>query len=261
MAQTVAELKGRLQAADEDEFAVLERALAADERKGVRAAVETARRRLVAEAAERERLAGLYGFERALADARGATVVVGLDEVGRGPLAGPLAVGAVVLGEGEPIAGLNDSKQLRPEAREAVAAVVRERALAWAVRYVEPAEIDAAGMTACLVTAFRRALAAVEEVVRADVVLLDGNPLHLDTREVNVVKGDGRCASIAAASVVAKVERDRLMEAYDAEYPGYGFAENKGYASAAHIEAIRERGLTPIHRASFCTAFSQPTLF
>ena len=166
-----------------------------------------------------------------------------------------------MLGEGEPIAGLNDSKQLRPEAREAVAAVVRERALAWAVRYVEPAEIDAAGMTACLVTAFRRALAAVEEVVRADVVLLDGNPLHLDTREVNVVKGDGRCASIAAASVVAKVERDRLMEAYDAEYPGYGFAENKGYASAAHIEAIRERGLTPIHRASFCTAFSQPTLF
>ena len=134
MAQTVAELKGRLQAADEDEFAVLERALAADERKGVRAAVETARRRLVAEAAERERLAGLYGFERALADARGATVVVGLDEVGRGPLAGPLAVGAVVLGEGEPIAGLNDSKQLQPEAREAVAAAVRERALAWAVQ-------------------------------------------------------------------------------------------------------------------------------
>lgn len=259
--QTVAELKGRLQAADEREFAVLERALAADDRKGVRSAVEAARRRLAAEAAERERLEGLYGFERALADARGAAVVVGLDEVGRGPLAGPLAVGAVVLGEGAPIKGLNDSKQLRPEAREAVAAEVRERALAWAVRYVEPDEIDAAGMTASLVTAFRRALAAVEEVVRADVVLLDGNPLHLDPREVNVVKGDGRCASIAAASVVAKVERDRLMEAYDAEYPGYSFAENKGYASPAHIEAIRERGLCPIHRASFCTAFSQPTLF
>ncbi|MCI2241827.1 ribonuclease HII [Adlercreutzia faecimuris] len=259
--ETVAEVRARLQRADEGEFAVLERALVADGRKGVRAAVEAARRRLAAEAAERERLAGLYGFERALADARGASVVVGLDEVGRGPLAGPLAVGAVILGPGEPIAGLNDSKQLRPEAREAVAAEVRERALAWAVRYVEPAEIDAAGMTACLVTAFRRALAAVEETVRADLVLLDGNPLRLDPREANVVKGDGRCASIAAASVVAKVERDRLMEAYDTEYPGYGLAENKGYASPSHIAAIREHGLTPIHRASFCTAFAQPTLF
>ncbi|MCI8469478.1 MAG: ribonuclease HII [Eggerthellaceae bacterium] len=259
--QTVADIRERLKAADEQELAVLERALAADGRKGVRTAVEAARRRVAAEAAERERLEGLYGFERALADARGAAVVAGLDEVGRGPLAGPLAVGAVVLGPGEPIRGLNDSKQLRPEAREEVAAAVREQALAWAVRYVEPAEIDAAGMTACLVTAFRRALAAVEEAVGVDLVLLDGNPLHLDSREVNVVKGDGRCASIAAASVVAKVERDRLMEAYDAEYPGYGLAENKGYASPAHIEAIRSRGLTPIHRASFCTAFTQPTLF
>ena len=94
-----------------------------------------------------------------------------------------------------------------------------------------------------------------------DLILLDGNPLRLDEREVNVVKGDAQCASIAAASIVAKVERDALMRSYAQRYPEYGFESNKGYASAQHIEAIREHGLSPIHRASFCTAFAQQSLF
>ena len=122
--------------------------------------------------------------------------------------------------------------------------------------------IDAVGMTASLVTAFRRALAAIEEAgVHPDVVLLDGNPLHMDDREVNVVKGDCRCASIAAASIVAKADRDALMCRLAKEYPAYGFEAHKGYASPEHIEAIRRHGLTPVHRVTFCTSFMQATLF
>ena len=262
MGPTVADIKQRLHEADEREFAVLERSLVADARKGVRDAVERARARLAAEAAERQRLAWLYAFERALAAGRGDGVIVGLDEVGRGPLAGPLAVGAVVLPSEPFIEGLNDSKQVRPEDREAIAGEVRRRARAWTVQYVEPADIDRVGMTAALRQAFAAAIAAVEaEGVAVDVVLLDGNPLHLDPREVNVVKGDGKCASIAAASLVAKVARDHVMEAYAEQYPGDGFESNKGYGSEGHMAAIRERWLCPIHRRSFCSFAAQESLF
>lgn len=262
MGLTVADIEHRLREADAREFAVLERSLVADVRKGVRDAVERARRRIEAEEAERARIAALYAFERELAAGRGGRVVVGLDEVGRGPLAGPLAVGAVVLPEEPVVEGLNDSKQVRPEDRERIAAQVKAVAVAWTVEYVEACDIDACGMTASLVTAFRRAVACVEASgVRPDVVLLDGNPLRMDPREVNVVKGDCRCASIAAASIVAKVERDALMRRLAEEYPEYGFESCKGYASPAHIEAIKRFGLTPVHRASFCSSFLQPTLF
>lgn len=259
---TVPEIRRKLQEADAAAFAVLERSLVADTRKGVRAAVEVARRRLEAEAAEEARLAGMYAFERELAAERGGSVVIGLDEVGRGPLAGPLAVGGVVLDADDPIAGLNDSKQVRPEDREAIAGEVRRRARAWTVQYVEPADIDRVGMMAALRRAFAAAIAEVEaQGVAVDVVLLDGNPLHLDPREVNVVKGDGKCASIAAASLVAKVARDHVMEAYAEQYPGYGFESNKGYGSEGHMAAIRERGLCPIHRRSFCSFAAQESLF
>lgn len=259
MGPTVAEVKEKLQHADAAEFAVLERSLVADTRKGVRSAVETARRRIAAELAEAQRLADMYSFQAEIADGK---LVVGLDEVGRGPLAGPLAVGAVVLPEQPHIAGLNDSKQVKPEHREEIAKRIKQVALAWTVQYIEPADIDANGMTASLVTAFRRAVGAIEAAgVVPEVVLLDGNPLHMDTREVNVVKGDGKCASIAAASIVAKVERDALMCNYAEQFPAYEFASNKGYASAAHIQAIKDHGLCPIHRVSFCHAFTQESLF
>lgn len=262
MGPTVVEIKQRLQTADANEFAVLERSLVADTRKGVRDAVEVARRRIEAEQVERERLTSLYEFERKLAEGHGSGVVVGLDEVGRGPLAGPLAVGAVVLLPNPMIEGLNDSKQIKPEVRESIACKIKQVALAWTVEYVEPADIDAAGMTASLVVAFKRAVARIEAAgVHPDVILLDGNPLHLDNREINVIKGDAKCASIAAASIVAKVERDTLMCRYAKEYPEYAFEACKGYASPAHIEAIKRFGLTPIHRETFCTSFTQETLF
>lgn len=262
MGTTVAEIKRRLQEADEQEFAVLERSLVADTRKGVRSAVEVARRRLDAERAERERLEGLYALEDSIMAERGAACCVGLDEVGRGPVAGPLAVGAVVLPREPRIAGLNDSKQVSPAERERIAAEVKRIALAWAVEYASPEEIDGAGMSACLRRTFRRAVERVEAAgVHPDVILLDGNPLHLDERECNLIKGDARSASIAAASIIAKVERDALMVELGERYPEYDFASNKGYASAEHIDAIKRLGLTPVHRASFCTSLAQQSLF
>lgn len=262
MGTTVAEIKRRLQEADEKEFEVLERSLVADTRKGVRSAVEVARRRLAAQRAEAERLEGLYRFEEELMEQRGASLCVGLDEVGRGPVAGPLAVGAVVLPREPRIKGLNDSKQIAPDARERIAARIKEVALAWTVEYASSEDIDTHGMSACLRGAFSRAVRRIgEQGVEVELILLDGNPLHLDEREVSLVKGDARCASISAASIVAKVERDELMRQMAERYPGYGFEANKGYASAEHIEAIKTLGLCPIHRASFCTSFTQQSLF
>ena len=134
------------------------------------------------------------------------------------------------------------------------------------IEYIQPQEIDEHGMTWALRTANLRAIAAIEEQLSAkgtslDVILLDGNAQHLDAREVNIVKGDGKCASIAAASIIAKVDRDALMCRYAEQFPHYGFESNKGYASAEHIEAIKQHGLSPVHRASFCRAWTQEALF
>ena len=262
MTSTVQEIRNMLAQADAATFNVLERSLLADQRKGVQQALAVARRRLQAQQVEHERIERLYAYQRQLAQQRDAQVVVGLDEVGRGSIAGPLAVGAVVLPDDVPIEGLNDSKQVLPEKRREIAQAIKDVALAWTVQYIEPSVIDATGMTASLVMAFRRALQAIEAMgVQPDIVLLDGNPLRMDPREVNVVKGDTRCASIAAASIIAKVERDDLMCAYAQQYPAYGWDECKGYASPHHIAAIKEHGLTPLHRVSFCTSFMQESLF
>jgi len=261
MVTTVAEIREMLSKAGEEELAAMERSLADDPRKGVRSALVAARKRLEAQKAETARVESLVAFDRSHLP-EGEGLVVGLDEVGRGAVAGPLAVGAVVLPRECLIMHLNDSKQLTPEMREQVAACVKERALCWTVAYVEPADIDRDGMSSSLRKAFRRALDAVEAAgLHADVVLVDGNPLGMDEREVNVVKGDSKSACIAAASVVAKVERDRLMTNLSSTFPQYGFSENKGYASQQHRDAIREFGLTSAHRSSFCNSFLQETLF
>lgn len=256
---TVAEIKALLAEADAGEFPALEEALAADGRKGVRSAVEACRRRLQAQAAEEARLQALYDFDSQWGD---PAMVAGLDEVGRGAVAGPLAVGAVVLPPRPQIPLLNDSKQLTAAQREEAARRIRECALAWAVFYVEPERIDSEGMAACLRAAFAGALGAIEAAGAAvRTVLVDGNPLGIDPRERNVVKGDGTSAAIAAASIVAKVERDRLMTELSSTYPQYGFSSHKGYGSADHIEAIGKYGLSPVHRASFCRSFQQQSLF
>jgi ribonuclease HII len=257
--RTVAEIRKALQNADEEQYEVLLRALVADERKGVKSALAAARKRLDAQAAEALRLESMYATASALA---GGGLAMGLDEVGRGPVAGPLTVAAVVLPDAPRIEGLNDSKQVAPAARTRMAESIKACALAWDIEFIEPHDIDAYGMSACLRTAFGQAIAAIDEQLSGvAAVLLDGNPLHIDPRERNIIKGDAKCAPIAAASIIAKVERDALMCEYAKEYPQYGFDSNKGYGSADHIEAIRTYGLTPVHRASFCHAWAQESLF
>ena len=185
-------------------------------------------------------------------------IVVGIDEVGRGALAGPLVVACVALPDEPQIVGLDDSKKLSPKRREELATQVDELALGVGIAHVEPEEIDACGMAASLRVAMVRALTACKSdlAVRGNdddiaTVLIDGNPVHIHEEELCVVKGDGKIACIAAASIAAKVARDKLMCAYAQDYPAYGFEGNKGYGSAAHIAALKEHGASSIHRRSF----------
>ena len=260
MTQTVADIRARLKEADVEEFNVLERSLCADTRKGVQAALAATRKRLEEDQLEKKRLQSLYDFEQTITQ---GGLAVGLDEVGRGPLAGPLTVSGVVFPCDAPlIEGLNDSKQVAESKRASLAETIKEQALAWSVVHVEPDEIDAIGMSAALRMAFTEAVLAIEKQgIVPEVILLDGNPLHFDAREVNIVKGDSKCASIAAASLIAKTTRDALMVEYDARYPGYDFKNSKGYGSKRHRDAIEQKGLCPIHRVSFCQNFLQESLF
>lgn len=221
-----------------------------DPRAQVRKACERARRRLDRERAERERVEGMYARMRELG---GSGVVVGVDEVGRGSVAGPLTVCAVCLPDEPRIWGVNDSKQLSPARREMLAVRIAETARAIGICHIPPERIDAIGMARSLREAVAGAVA--DTGLAPDCVLMDGNPLGAVPNERDVVHGDATVACIAAASIVAKVTRDELMVELDAEYPGYHLARSKGYASPEHIQAIRERGLTPVHRVSFCGNF------
>lgn len=256
-ASSAKEIAALLSDAPADEARALIERYADDPRKQVQKAVASAQRRLERGEAERLRVQGMYDLQRELG---GEGLVLGVDEVGRGSIAGPLTVCAVALPYDPQILGINDSKQLTPARREVLAAKVADIALAIGICHVEPASIDAVGMAQAL----RMAMAgAIEDAgVEPDCVLIDGNPMHVHPKEKTLVKGDARVASIAAASIVAKVTRDHLMVAYADEYPEYHLAECKGYASAEHIAAIKAHGLTPIHRFSFCGNFLEtPSLF
>ena len=254
---TAREVAATLADAPLEEARSLVERYADDPRKQVAAAVGAARRRIEREERERERVEGMYALQLELG---GPGVVVGVDEVGRGAIAGPLTVAAVCLPRKPVVWGINDSKQLTPARREALAARIAEVAVAVGIAHVEPASIDAVGMAASLRLAMARAVA--DTGLDPDCVLIDGNPVHAHPAEKCLVKGDARIAAIAAASIVAKVTRDALMVALDEEYPGYHLAECKGYGSAEHIAAIREKGLSPIHRVSFCGNFVENlTLF
>ncbi len=191
-------------------------------------------------------------FERALWEA-GIERVAGIDEAGRGALAGPVAAAAVILPPDLPadaLAGVRDSKQMTAAQREFWAAKVRAHALAWAVGYATPQEIDQWGILAAVYQAVRRALACLSP--SPVYLLLDYLRLPECTLpQTALVKGDQRALSIAAASVLAKTHRDALMRGWDRRYPHYGFAQHKGYGTAAHRQAIARQGLSPLHRRSF----------
>lgn len=220
----------------------------------------TGRRRTLPEMAGRldtaprttvRRDAGLYGYERALAR-RGLWPVAGADEAGRGACAGPLVVGAVVLPEGKrgQVPGLADSKLLTPAAREKVYAQVVRRALAWTAVVIPAQQVDRLGLHVCNIMGMRRALAQL--TVAPSYVLTDGFPVPgLDAPGLAVWKGDRVAACIAAASVVAKVTRDRIMVEMHARWPLYQFDEHKGYVTPEHQAALREHGPCPEHRFSY----------
>ena len=188
-------------------------------------------------------------FEERLKE-NGYTRIAGVDEAGRGPLAGPVVSAAVILKEGFDLPGLNDSKKLTEKRREALYGRILEESEAVGVGIVEAPRIDAINILQASLESMR---IAVEEIAKApDYLLIDGKfPLKMAIPDEPIVKGDSRSASIAAASIIAKVTRDRIMKEMDAKYPGYGLAGHKGYPTRAHKEAIRNLGPTPIHRKSF----------
>ena len=176
--------------------------------------------------------------------------VAGVDEAGRGPLAGPVIAAAVILDPQQPIDGLRDSKRLTARARERLFDMIREHALAWAVGRAEVDEIDRINILQASLLAMQRAVAALEPV--ADCVLVDGNQLPaFDCPAEAIVKGDSKVEAISAASIIAKVSRDREMIELDRQFPGYGLAQHKGYPSKAHMAALESLGITPIHRRSY----------
>ena len=241
-----------LKVAGDDELAELIARWEDDPRAQVRHAVEGARRRLERDGRERARVDSLYARARELG---GPGLVLGVDEVGRGSIAGPLTVAAVALPPEPRLLGLDDSKRLSRKRREELDERIRAIALAIGIFHVPPQAIDRLGMARAIRLAMagavrRASLAAGRE---ADAVLIDGRPVGIHPSETCVVKGDATVAPIAAASIVAKVRRDAILVRADGVWPGYAFAASKGYASAAHIAAIRERGLTPYHRRTFCT--------
>lgn len=195
----------------------------------------------------------LWNYERSAVRA-GRTPVCGCDEAGAGPLAGRVYAAAVVLPFGIHIPGLNDSKKLTEKRREALFPVLRERAAAWSVAYVEAEEIDAIDILNARIKAMQLAMDALEP--RAGYALIDGNRDHgsryaITTPHECIVKGDSLSASIAAASILAKVSRDRYMKEMAAVYPQYGFERHKGYGTALHFERLRRYGPCPIHRRTF----------
>ena len=187
--------------------------------------------------------------------AEGYALVCGVDEAGRGPLCGPVYAAAVILSPDRPIDGLNDSKKLTEAKREALFDVICEQAEAYGIGFATVEEIEQYNILQATFLAMRRAVAALQKT--PDFVLVDGNqiPVGMDLPLRTVVKGDALSASIAAASILAKVSRDRELLKLDEQYPQYGFAKHKGYGTAAHYEALRQFGPSPVHRMSFLKKF------
>ena len=200
---------------------------------------------------ELQRLDGMLSYEREYA---ALAPLCGIDEAGRGPLAGPVAAAAVILPENCRILYLNDSKKLSPARRDALFDEIREKAVSFSVAVVPAERIDEINILQATYEAMRKAvdgLSVIPGALLNDAVTIPGLPF----RQIPIVKGDAKSLSIAAASVLAKVTRDRMMEEYDRLYPEYGFAKHKGYGTAQHIAALKEYGPCPIHRRSFIGHF------
>lgn len=245
---SISRIKTEVEALNEEARLLACAELMNDPRKGVVAFAQKTLRAHERVVHERARLEKLWRFENE-AYAQGYRAIVGTDEVGRGPLAGPVVAAAVVLPRGVEILGINDSKKLSEKRREALAEEIKAKALAYNIAEVSSAEIDRVNI---LHAAERAMKEAVEALPFGDYLLVDGqNQLDVRLPVRNLIGGDSISISIAAASIVAKVYRDHLMVQLDSVYPQYNFAQNKGYGTADHYAALQKYGPSPVHRRSF----------
>ena len=247
----IGQIKEELQAAEDTSLPFFIEEYEPDTRTGVQKLVEQAKKRLQKLEAEKKRIYALQEYERKYPD---AALICGIDEVGRGPLAGPVVAGAVILPKNCEILYINDSKKLSAAKREELYDVIMEQAIAVGLGQASPQRIDEINILQATYEAMREAINNLG--VKPDILLNDAVTIPgVAVRQVPIIKGDAKSISIGAASIVAKVTRDRLMEEYDKVFPEYGFASNKGYGSAEHIAALKKYGPTPIHRASFIKNF------
>ena len=247
----IGEIRDLLQAAENQMLPDFIARFEIDESSGVRQLVQRAQKRLDALEKERERLMAMHQYEEQYKDCQ---AICGIDEAGRGPLAGPVVAAAVILPKDCEILYLNDSKQLSAKKRELLYDEIMEKAVSIGVGYATPQRIDEINILQATYEAMRQAvnkLSVCPDILLNDAVRIPG----LSMQQVPIVKGDAKSVSIAAASIIAKVTRDRLMMEYDKAMPQYHFAANKGYGSAEHIEALAVYGASPIHRRSFITHF------
>ena len=251
MSKSISEIKKEFEQADNQSLKMLYAMYADDNRAGVVSLIAKYKKQEEKLEEEKRRMENMYIYERKYADFQ---YICGIDEVGRGPLAGPVVAGAVILPKDCDILYLNDSKKLSEKMRETLYDEIMEKAVATGIGIIGPQRIDEINILQATYEAMRMAIGNLK--VRPDLLLNDAVTIpEVNIRQVPIIKGDAKSASIAAASIIAKVTRDRLMVQYEEVLPGYGFAGNKGYGSAAHIQAIQEKGPTPIHRQSFIKNF------
>jgi len=251
--QSISEIKEILANCSMEELPEQMKQFEADSRKGVQTALASFRKKYEKHQQELARLDEILTYERGLWSV-GYDLVAGIDEVGRGPLAGPVVAAAVILPKECKIEGVNDSKKLSAKKREELYDIILEKAVSYGIGIVSNERIDEINILQATYEAMREALSQLKP--RADYILADAVTIPMvSTPQRGIIKGDAKSMSIGAASIVAKVYRDRMMEAYEEVYPGYGFASNKGYGAAEHIEGIKKQGITPIHRKTFVKNF------
>ncbi len=253
MSVSIATIKSFYQAASIKELPSFIEEYESDERAAVQAIVAKARKSIAGYEKEVERTRLMKRYEN---EYSAYSYICGIDEVGRGPLAGPVVAGAVILPKDFDVLYINDSKQLSAAKREELASEINEKAFSVGIGVVSPERIDEINILQATYEAMRIAISKLKEkpdILLNDAVTIPG--VDNNIKQVPIIKGDAKSISIASASIVAKVYRDELMNEYDRLYPEYGFLSNKGYGSAAHIEAIKKYGPTPIHRRSFIGNF------
>ena len=244
---TIKEIKERLATIDRLDHPLFEE-LIADGRAGVQAAISKRKRELQKQVEEDLRLEKMLAYEKELY-AQGIQLIAGVDEVGRGPLAGPVVAAAVILPENCKIPGLNDSKKIPKAKHQAIYQAVLDQALSVGIGVKDNQVIDQVNIYEATKLAMLEAIQELNQ--QPQHLLIDAMKLDLPISQTSIIKGDANSLSIAAASIVAKVTRDQMMAAYDQEYPGYDFGQNAGYGTTKHLEGLEKHGVTPIHRRSF----------